>query len=484
MRLILVDLSSIIHPIFHMSAAEQERDPNHVSTQTVAKVRSLIEGFDHVAICCDSGKSFRNEIDPDYKANRGEPNMSLIHQANLAQELLAEDGLVVWSCRGFEADDIIATAVAQASSHELDIVIASSDKDLLQLVAPGISALSIMTSKEFDEATVLEKFSVKPSQMADYLAMVGDAADNIKGIKGIGAKGAAKLLGTFGTAEQMFTDVEKTQGKATELTPKLYQLLQAPETLDTFVKAKQLILLATDAPIEIAEALAARESKAETEFMGEPKVERDDVVDVIKAASAQLPEVSTGVAVGAQVEVVDALPQSLAIRDFKMELEPRNQVEAIELARHMHASRLFSGFGTPQAVLATVMAGRELGMPSMAALRGFHVIDNKPTLSAGLIVALVLKSGLAEYFTCTVRTPEKATYITQRKGDPKPIELSFTIEEARDAGYIKPNSGWTRNPADMMVARAGAKLARLVYPDVTFGLYDPDEIRDSVGGGR
>ena len=122
----------------------------------------------------------------------------------------------------------------------------------------------------------------------------------------------------------------------------------------------------------------------------------------------------------------------------------------------------------------TVLAGRELGMPTMHALRAFHIVDGKPVLAADAIRALVLRSGLARYFRCTERTAARATFVTQR-GDEPEIGLTYTIEEATTAGLLKAGSGWVKNPADMLVARAGSKLARLVYPDVVHGIYAGDE---------
>jgi hypothetical protein len=145
----------------------------------------------------------------------------------------------------------------------------------------------------------------------------------------------------------------------------------------------------------------------------------------------------------------------------------------------MHQSRLFSAYGTPQAVLATVLAGRELGFQAMASLRAFHIIEGKPTLSAGAIHALILKSGKAKYFRCTERSPDRATFVTLRDGETEATALTFTIEEARQAWSKETSkfaaSGWGRHPSDMLVARALTKLARLVYPDVLDGLYAAEE---------
>jgi hypothetical protein len=95
-------------------------------------------------------------------------------------------------------------------------------------------------------------------------------------------------------------------------------------------------------------------------------------------------------------------------------------------------------------------------------------------MAADALRALVLKSGKAKYFRCTERTAERATFETQRGDDP-PFSLSYTVAEAQVAGVVKPNSGWVKHSADMCIARASAKLARLIYPDVCAGLYDPNE---------
>jgi hypothetical protein len=180
----------------------------------------------------------------------------------------------------------------------------------------------------------------------------------------------------------------------------------------------------------------------------------------------------------ARQEPTEVVHMTVEPADYSRELEPRSMNQVIELSKHLHASRLFSAYGTPQAVMATVLAGREFGMPAMASLRGFHIIEGKPTLAADTIRALILKSGAAKFFRCTERTAERATFETQRGDDP-PIALSYTIQEGRKAFPGKDDkweaSAWGKSPHDMLVARASAKLARLVFPDVVHGLYSPEE---------
>ena len=170
--------------------------------------------------------------------------------------------------------------------------------------------------------------------------------------------------------------------------------------------------------------------------------------------------------------------------DWDRALEPRSMDEAYRLAQTLLNSKLFSGYGTPQAVLSTILLGRELGLPVMASLRSVHIIEGKHSLSAELMVALVLRSGLAEYFRLVETTDQLCTYETLRKGSEKPLSLSYTIEHAEQAGLLFVREGkrpgpWHTMPRLMLRARAKSELARLEYPDILAGLYTPEELRDA-----
>ena len=137
-----------------------------------------------------------------YKANRPAAEAALHHQIKLACEALEADGFPVWRVDGFEGDDLIATAVkaltADLSYHSRQqVLIASADKDLLALVSEKVEVHSTRTGSRLGPAEVREKLGVDPCQVVDYLTLVGDASDNIKGAKGIGPKTAAGLLGLY-----------------------------------------------------------------------------------------------------------------------------------------------------------------------------------------------------------------------------------------------------------------------------------------------
>jgi len=457
-EVVLIDLSSIAHPIWHMS--QSEPDPNHTSTAVVAKVRALASGQPHVAVCCDSGKTFRHDIDPTYKGTRGERDATLMHQIEVAKERLLEDGFPVWSAPGFEADDLIATAAREATAAGHGVLVVSADKDLLQLVSPTVRVKSLASGVEYDEAGVEAKLGVKPSQVRDYLTLVGDAADNVKGADKIGPKTAATLLFVHGDIEGIYAEAER---EPSSLKPSVVaSLAEFKSRMET---VRSLIDLRCDAPVSLEEVLKERTPVPVP--MAEPEPEEEEMT---------MPE---------EVEVVQE-PTALAVREpvaavpveWERSLEPRSMKDAFALAQNMHASRMFSAYGTPQAVLSTVLAGRELGMPAMVSLRAFHVIEGKTTLSAEALRARILTSGKAKYFRCTERTAKSATFETQRGDDP-PVTLTYTIDEGRaawpkdEAAFQK--SAWGKSPADMCVARASAKLARLVYPDVTLGVYGTEE---------
>lgn len=467
--IVLIDLSSIAYPAWHTHGGDP--NPDACSQYVVGRVLTLCNGSEHVAVCVDSPTSFRKELDPSYKANRPEREAALTHQIAKAIEALRAEGLPIWKADGFEADDLIATATMRAMETSRDVLIVSGDKDLLQLVCPTVSVKSVRDGQIVDELAVFVKFGVYPAQIRDYLTLVGDSSDNIKGAENIGPKKARDLLAKHGTVDALYRDLEQrpaTMG----FTPGLAASLAAFRP--RLATVRQLVNLRTDAPIAFDEVFAPRAVK--------PMAHEEPMsIDHQESEVASEPAKPTG---PIPAPVTALTPRSADVlapapSEWDRQLEPRSMGDAQRLATDVFNSRLFAGaYGSAQSVLATILAGRELGLPAMASLRAIHIIEGKPTLSADLIRALVIRSGLAKYFRCTERTAERATFETQRGDDPA-MSLTFTIEEARSAGLVKDKSGWAKSPADMCVARASAKLARLVYPDICFGLYTTDELTDS-----
>ncbi len=161
------------------------------------------EGPTHLAVVLDKGShTFRNDLYDQYKAHRPPPPEDLIPQFPLIREATRAFSLPCIEEAGFEADDIIATYTCRAVEAGWDVTIVSSDKDLMQLIAmPGVDMLDTMKNERRGADYVMEKFGVRPEQLGDVLALMGDAVDNVPGVPGIGAKTAAKLIGEYGTLD-------------------------------------------------------------------------------------------------------------------------------------------------------------------------------------------------------------------------------------------------------------------------------------------
>jgi 5'-3' exonuclease len=494
----LIDLSSIAYPIWHVSGSEPDQD--FCSRQIVARVRALTRTYPHAAICCDSGRSFRNDLSPAYKANRPPAEASLKHQIRLAEEQLAADGFPVWKVKGYEADDLIASGARLAVEAGASVLVVSGDKDLMQLVSGDVRVLSPASNTTYDAEAVRVKFGVRPEQIRDYLTLVGDAADNVKGAAGIGPKRAADLLSKWGTLEGVYEALDQ---HGTQFTPAIATALRNFQA--ELVTVRALITLDHAVEIPFGEVMAPRVPKAGPQLEDIDMSESVNTVtgeivetaapepvtpepaaapEPVEAPKAEAPQPATSKPAngnGAPKDPIEALAAdrgALVPASYEKQLEPQTLGQAAQLAKAMFLSNLFgAGYGNQHAVLSTILAGRELGLQAMASLRAFHIVEGKHQLSADFIRALVLKSGLVEYFRCTERTAERATFTIKRKGDPE-MSLTYTIAEAQAAGLVKAKSGWEKNPADMLTARASSKLARLVCPEVVFGLYAPEEFEN------
>lgn len=514
MTVILVDLSNIVHREYAVRG--QDGDTNATATAVVAQVRRLASGQPHVAVCCDSGKSFRHELAEDYKATRTERDPALYHQMARAIELLKADGFPVWAAKGFEADDLIATATTKATAviddeglPKYDVLIVSSDKDLTQLVGPFVAMKRPDTGVLVDTDGVVAKFGVQPSQMLDFLSLVGDASDNIRGAKGIGPTTAAKLLARFGTLDDIYEDFEKADAdtrKALGFTPKLAESLEEFATRRAQVRA--LITLRTDVEMPFEEVFAPRVAKAAAEYNPEADYPAEDGVDDMQetaqtqdtpviegtieqaepSGDAPLPPVPESaypkdakpLPVAKTEESMALVPRTGEILPaYEQRMMPRDLREARIIAKDIHDGHLFSSFGSPQAVLTAVMYGAEFGIAPIASLRGIHVIEGRPSMSAQLMVALCLKSGQFEYFERISSSATEATYEAKRKGARSPQSVTYTLEQAKAAGLVKDKSAWVKDPESMLLARASSRLARIVAPDIVGGIYTPDEIEEA-----
>jgi|MDSW01.1.fsa_nt_gb DNA polymerase-1 len=198
---------------------------------------------EHIAIIFDTKEpNFRHELFSEYKANRDAPPEDLIPQFALIRQLVEAMDILDLSMPGYEADDIIGTLARKAASENMEAVIVSSDKDLMQLVNDSVTMYDPMRDRVFDRDAVIEKFGVPPEYVADALALAGDTSDNIPGVPKVGIKTAAKLINQFGDVEAVIAGVlELPKPKAAERS--------VAENQESARLSKQLTLLDKDAPV-------------------------------------------------------------------------------------------------------------------------------------------------------------------------------------------------------------------------------------------
>ncbi|HEU4476613.1 MAG TPA: 5'-3' exonuclease H3TH domain-containing protein, partial [Methyloceanibacter sp.] len=239
----------------------------------------------HLAVIFDySAKTFRSDLFDGYKANRPEPPGDLIPQFPLVRDAVRAFNVACIEQEGYEADDIIATYALQAAEAGAEVTIVSSDKDLMQLVQPGIIMYDTMKNKRIEEAEVEERFGVPPSKVVEVQALIGDSSDNVPGVPGIGVKTAALLINEFG-------DLETLLARASEIKQD-----KRRENLIQFANqarlSKTLVMLDTHVPLdETLDELAVRAPDAEalTAFMR--KLEFTTLLRrVAEGLGAELPE--------------------------------------------------------------------------------------------------------------------------------------------------------------------------------------------------
>ncbi|MEA3372025.1 MAG: DNA polymerase I [Campylobacterota bacterium] len=169
---------------------------------------------DYIIFAIDTkGPTFRNEIDPNYKANRSAPPPELSMQLPVAIEWIDKMGYKTLGKVGFEADDMIATVARHAREKGYNVRVVSHDKDLYQLIDDDHTVIvDAIKRKSVNEKACIEKFGVTPKQFIDYQSILGDSADNVPGVKGIGKVGAEKLLKEYGTLDNIYANVEEVKG--------------------------------------------------------------------------------------------------------------------------------------------------------------------------------------------------------------------------------------------------------------------------------
>ena len=245
--LVLIDGSSYLFRAYHALPKLMSTKGAHTGAirGVISMIRKLMADYpqSHIAVVFDAkGKSFRNTLYPAYKENRAAMPDELREQILPIQDIIRKMGLPLLIIEGVEADDVIGTLAEEATRRQMPVLISTGDKDMAQLVNPHITLVNTMTDTVMDEAGVEEKFGVRPDQIVDYLALVGDASDNIPGVPNCGPKTAVKWLTAYASVEGIINHADEIKGKVGE---------NLRNSLETLRLSYQLATIKLDVALEV-----------------------------------------------------------------------------------------------------------------------------------------------------------------------------------------------------------------------------------------
>jgi DNA polymerase I len=244
--LVLVDGSSYLYRAFHAmpNLTNSRGEPTGAIYGVTNMLRKLLADYApaHAAVVFDAkGKTFRDDVFPEYKANRAAMPDGLSAQIESIHAIVQAMGFPLLQVPNVEADDVIGTLARRAAEQGMRTLVSTGDKDMAQLVDEHVTLVNTMTNTLYDAAGVLEKFGIPPERVIDYLALVGDSVDNIPGVPGVGPKTAAKWLQQYGSLDALVA-------RAAEISGKVGENLRAG--LGTLPLARELATIKCDVPLE------------------------------------------------------------------------------------------------------------------------------------------------------------------------------------------------------------------------------------------
>jgi DNA polymerase-1 len=245
--LVLVDGSSYLYRAFHAMPAltNSKGEPTGAIYGVTNMLRRLLKDYDpaHVAVVFDAkGKTFRDEIYPEYKANRPPMPDDLRRQIEPIHAIVRAMGLPLLCIDGVEADDVIGTLAKQAEVQGMKVLVSTGDKDMAQLVNEHVTLVNTMTETEMDPDGVVEKFGIPAERIIDYLALIGDTVDNVPGVPKVGPKTAVKWLEKYGSLEAIMEHADEFKGKVGEY---------LRESLEQLPLSQELVTIRCDVEMEL-----------------------------------------------------------------------------------------------------------------------------------------------------------------------------------------------------------------------------------------
>lgn len=284
--LVLIDASSYLYRAFHAlpPLMTSKGQPTGAVYGVINMVRKLLADYDpdFVALVFDAkGKTFRDDLYPEYKAHRPSMPDDLSVQVEPLHAIIQALGLPILMVEGVEADDVIGTLAAQAAAQGIPALISTGDKDLAQLVNEHVTLINTMSSQVLDPAGVTQKFGIPPELIVDYLTLVGDPVDNVPGVAKVGPTTAVKWLKQYGSLANIIAHADEIKGKVGD---------NLRAALPQLPKSRELIIIKCDVPLAVSvtdlkrrspETEILREWYARLEFKGWLKeLEKSEALDV------------------------------------------------------------------------------------------------------------------------------------------------------------------------------------------------------------
>ncbi len=254
MRLVLIDGHALAYRAFHALPLEgfatRDGEPTNATYGFTSTLLHILQELkpDYIAVCFDAGHSGRDEIYPEYKAHRDRMPDEMRVQMDRIRQIVQAFGIPIVEVPGVEADDLMGALARQAAEQGLETVVVTGDRDLLQLVAPGVKVFlagrRLSDGTLYDEEAVRARYGgLSPAQLRDYKALVGDKSDNIPGVNGVGEKTATELLRKYGSLEEIYSHLD-------EVTPLRYR--EALEkNRDLAFLSQQLATIRTDMSVRL-----------------------------------------------------------------------------------------------------------------------------------------------------------------------------------------------------------------------------------------
>lgn len=251
-KLVLVDGHALAYRAFHalpLTLTTREGELTNAVFGFASMLLKVLQEFkpEYAAVAFDVGRTFRHDLSAEYKATRAKMPDELAAQLDRIKELVSAFNIPVFEAEGYEADDVLGTLAKRAEEQDLDTVIVTGDTDAFQLVDAHVHVYTpgrrFSDTKLYDEAAIVERYGLRPEQLVDFKSLTGDKSDNIPGVAGVGKKTAAKLLGEYGTLENIYEHLDEVEPKRAR------KALEQGK--DAAFESKRLVQIVRDVPLDL-----------------------------------------------------------------------------------------------------------------------------------------------------------------------------------------------------------------------------------------